>query len=404
MSEPLNDTDRTVATSQSPELGDRAIHRDPVMSLNGRVLGYRIRLSQADPNAPEEEQAGYALLDYRELVGDRRAFVPVTSELLHSATQCAPDGTRLVLDFSNDLVASPQATGLAATLRSSGIGLSISNYTAATEQNALLRPGDFVFIEAEAPDLARIVHQAHASGARAIVTGATYKNHDQLLAVGADAVSGPRSQISGDVSDHSAIRPLEGQCLKVLRHLAAPSPDLAAVGEMIEVDPALTIRVLHLVNSGAYALSSPVDSARQAVVLLGPKDISSLVAAVAVESRADPQDALWFILARAMTCEALTGDPRGYTVGMLSALVDGLSASLEDVIADAGVSDAVVDALRSGRGELGLAVSAVRAFDGHDLNGELETGWSSAQVSKAYVHALGGALAVAGAVIRPLTD
>lgn len=71
---------------------------------------------------------------------------------------------------------------------------------------------------------------------------------------------------------------------RISEMLENPHYDNADIGKIIAHDPALTARVLRLVNSAHYALSSKVISIPQAITLLGSRALQELVLATSVTS------------------------------------------------------------------------------------------------------------------------
>jgi len=66
--------------------------------------------------------------------------------------------------------------------------------------------------------------------------------------------------------------------------LSSPEGSVANVGKIIEKDPAMTAKILQLVNSAFFGLRRPVSTATQAVVMLGLETIRSLVLGVGLFS------------------------------------------------------------------------------------------------------------------------
>lgn len=64
--------------------------------------------------------------------------------------------------------------------------------------------------------------------------------------------------------------------------LDSPTAGAAEIGEVINLDPGLSARLLKLVNSSFYQLPSPVDSISRAITLIGTRELSSLVLATSV--------------------------------------------------------------------------------------------------------------------------
>lgn len=61
--------------------------------------------------------------------------------------------------------------------------------------------------------------------------------------------------------------------LRVVNHLQG-SADLLELEEQIKRDPVLTYRLLRYINSPFYGIKNPVESVRQALTLLGPKEVT----------------------------------------------------------------------------------------------------------------------------------
>ncbi|NTW41423.1 MAG: HDOD domain-containing protein, partial [Cellulomonadaceae bacterium] len=247
------------------------------------------------------------------------------------------------------------------------------------------------------PPLGEVVRAAHAAGTRVLATGvhdALTEDLCRLAAVdGLRGGSDHRAAAAAESSAPKVLRAGQLQCLAALHLLNKGDVDLGEVGQVIDTDPVLTLRVLHLVNSGAFALRREIDTVQHAVVLLGVREIANLVTALAIDARPDAMDSLWRILARALTCELLSGDPAGYTVGMLSALIGELGVPADVVLDKVGVSPAVADAVRALEGPMGQVLAAVLAHERNDAVGVVWAGYSHVDVSDAYVACLADALA-----------
>ncbi|WP_024286309.1 EAL and HDOD domain-containing protein [Cellulomonas sp. KRMCY2] len=421
----------TTPWAMTPVTGARpastVIHREPVVALDGRVVGYTVAVSFATmipsqqgarrtplampPVPPDVLHAEYMNLDLPNLVADRYVFLAATPAMLEGYVPAPVVPGRLVLELPARFEYTDDAVERCAALRGLGMQLALMDYRGDSDQEALLRQVAFVVIDANAPELpiAALVHHAHAAGVRVLAAGVTTAAiEDECRAAGVDALrvaygQPPRGVAVAPAAQPSGTRVLragELQCLAVMHLSAQPDVDLAGVSQVIDTDPVLTLRLLHLVNSGAFALQSAVDTVHQAVVLLGVREVTTLVAALLLDARPDAMDSLWFILARALTCEELSDDPAGYTVGMLSALTEQIGLPVDVVLEKVGVSQAVADAVRSAEGPLGSVLAAVQAHERKDAGAVLRAGMLPAEVSSAYVRCLASALATAKTVTR----
>lgn len=65
--------------------------------------------------------------------------------------------------------------------------------------------------------------------------------------------------------------------------LDSPTASAADIGEVISLDPALSARLLKLVNSSFYQLPAPVDSISRAITLIGTRELGMLILATSVK-------------------------------------------------------------------------------------------------------------------------
>lgn len=392
------------------------VHREPVITMDGRVVGYAVSVtveSAAGTVPAELLHAQYMSLDLPNLVADRYVFLPATPAMLDGFVPQPVVPGRLVLDLPPGYELAPDAVPRAAALRALGVQLTLTGYTGHPAQEALLPHASFVQVDPSNPHLplAAVVHHLHGQDCRVLAVDVTsHLVADECRAAGVDGLRGgfadpgtPSQQTASAPEEPVASRVLragELQCLALMHLLTSPDVDLESISQVVDTDPVLTLRVLHLVNSGAFALVNEVDTVHQAVVLLGVRELTTLVAALLVDARPDAMDSLWFILARALTCEELADDLAAYTVGMLSALATQLGVPAEAILEKVGVSSVVADAVRAEEGPLGPVLAAVRAHERNDSGAVLAAGLLPAEVSSAYVRCLANALDTARTVTR----
>lgn len=68
-----------------------------------------------------------------------------------------------------------------------------------------------------------------------------------------------------------------GVALQVLDHASRPDCSIDKLSQLIAVDPAMSVKVLQMVNSAVFGLSRPATSIQRAVAILGIKSARSLV-------------------------------------------------------------------------------------------------------------------------------
>lgn len=403
----------TPLAADDPESARATVHRVPIVGADNAMLGYAVTVTMAHDAVPAAAprplrddvlHSQYLGLDLASLVADRDVFLPAVGGMLDGFVPTPPPGSHLVLDLPHGFELREDAARRSTALRALGVQLDLQAFAATPQQVELLPHLDYVTVDPEVlvRPLDEVVRAAHAHNVRVLATHV----HDvptqaRCLVAGVDALRGgvaERSASAHELHGPKVLRPGQLQCLAALHLLHQPEVNLGEVAEVIDIDPVLTLRVLHLVNSGAFSLVARVDTVTRAVVLLGIREVTALVAALAIDARNGAMDSLWTILARALACEAIAGDPAAYTVGMLSALIEQLGVPADIVLEKVGVSEVVADAVRDRTGELGPVLRAVVAHERHDSDGVVDAGFDPADVSDTYLTCLADALETARAV------
>lgn len=174
--------------------------------------------------------------------------------------------------------------------------------------------------------------------------------------------------------------PLSAVANRIVQQATEADPDLAVLARLIELDPALTVAVLRLVNSPFYGLSRQVGTVSEAIMVLGMATVRRVAIASAVAQPLQ-QLGLKHSLVHAMWRKAIAG------AVLASRLLDGHAASqlafTAGVLQDLGRLDLHLrsaEAYATLEGLVGQELCAAehRAF-GHDhaaAGAELAHAWS----------------------------
>ena len=378
------------------------VHRQPVVRPDRSVLGYavsvvvRASLMQADRGDELDAlvHAEYEELDRGGLAGPNVAFVRATAAMLTSDWPLPETPGGLVLEVPSHFAARPDAARHLVRLREAGLGLALADYVPGGIQDTLLALVDFVKVDlGRGEDLAvSAIERAHGRTV-AVIAERVDSERSVLfcLTQGVELLQGPLFQRDTSPVPREFTAG-ELQCFQLLQLLAADDVDNAEIVRIIGTDPELTIRVLHQVNSSAFALRARIDSVRQAVVLLGPEPLRALAASSLVSADSSGLAGLWFVLTRAVACRSIAGADAAYTVGLLSAVASQLRIAPVDLIERAGVSDDVGNALLTLSGPFGSALAAVLAHEENNIGGVEVTGLAQFDVAHAYLDAVADAL------------
>jgi EAL and modified HD-GYP domain-containing signal transduction protein len=391
-----------------------ALFRQAVVEKNRNVRAWalRVAVSTADGSWFAEDEVEriveeeYDQLDLARLGGDRPVILRATRRMMSGEIALPFSRHGLMLEINAAMAQDGEARHQAAALRARGVEIVVGDYAGTPEQAGFLPMAWAAKVDVRTdPDRLRdLAAEVHAVHGKVIADGVTTPGAQRRAAQnGADLLQGPLLQREADGPMRKA-KAGEMQCLGVISLLSAPEVDVEAVQRMVTADPELSIRVLHVVNSSAFALHHIVDSLNHAVVLLGPHRLAALAMASLIDARPTSVGPLWTVLTRALTCRELTGEDAGYTVGLLSGVASQQRIEMESLLEKARISPAVRAALESHSGRLGQALAAVLAHEENDLVQVVATGLDPEDVARAYLDAVPAALSTATALsIDPLT-
>ncbi len=389
-------------------LYDVTVHRQPVVHPDRSVYGYAVSVQVTDtagtrvPDHEAEDIVDRELsrIDLSTLAADKVLVLRATRSLLSGALGLPTMLRGIALEVPPSLVQASDALRLVAAAVARGHRIVLGDYTGSVPQDALLQHAAMVKIDsARGQDhLAELVDRAHANGVAVVAERTdTTERIQTAVAIGADLLQGPMFQRRPEPSGRRYSAG-ELQCLELMQLLSADVVDNAAAVRVVGADPAMTIRVLHLVNSSAFGLRHEVDSVQQAVVLVGHQQLRALAMASLIDARPTSVGALWSVLTRAVACKMLTGEDAGYTVGLLSAVAAQQRVPVEELVQRTGVSRAVADALRDQSGPYGPALAAVLAHEENDTAAVKATGYEPYDVAHTYLAAVPEAYATASAL------
>ncbi len=394
----------TVPPAHDPHV---AVFRQALVDAGQAVRAWSLRAAVATDDgrwcAPEDVEptveAEYHALDLARLGGEAPVVLRATSGLVAGRTSLPDSPHGLWLELPGALARDPDLGGYLAALRARGAQVVVGDYTGTPEQDALVMTWHAaVVVRADDPRLGELANRAHALEGGVIAAGvATRAAHRTAFAAGADLAQGPLLQRDPD-GPLRAAKAGELQCLEVIRLLSANDIDVDAVARTVAADPELSIRVLHVVNSSAFALSYTVDSVHRAVILLGPQRLAALAMASLIDARPAAIGQLWSVLTRALTCRALAGRDAGYTVGLLSAVASQQRIDVASLLATSGVSPELVEALERRTGPLGRVLAAVLAHEEDDAAAVAAAGLDPFDVARAHLDAVPEALSIATAL------
>ena len=355
------------------------IRRHAVFDEREHLAGYELLLD--GPSAGEGTAAPLIAsacgdLGLRRLVGDHRAYLAATPDLLANAPELRLPPTQLVLQVPEQPI-DEQLLHAVRHVVEQGYGVTVGGWALHPAAERLLALATTVKVDFDfgTLELTRLVirrDELHARGATLIAGNVqTRGEYEECRRLGFDAFQG----------DYLA-EPIRVRGRRTPTHrMAALAAVLTATGpgafedleRLICQDAGLAHRFLRLADSAFYAGRSPVRSVRDALARLGARAVRRwglvlVMAGLADTSSSTVRHLLGVGLHRARICQLLARDTpdacpdRAFSSGLLSILPALTDQPIAELVAELPLDDRLARALCEHHGAEGELLAAAIAY------------------------------------------
>lgn len=154
--------------------------------------------------------------------------------------------------------------------------------------------------------------------------------------------------------------------MRLLADLQNPDVTVKDLESSLTNDPSLSVKLLKIINSAQYGMTSKVDSLQKAIVLLGLEKLKSWASIIALSKLADkPSELLYLTLTRAKMLDyvarelKLESPDMLFTVGLFSSVDAFFDQEKETILSTLPLEKEVSEALLNFGGPAGLLLQAV---------------------------------------------
>jgi EAL and modified HD-GYP domain-containing signal transduction protein len=253
-----------------------SLARQPILDHDQSVQGYELVYAHGDGSDASDEgpQARAQIvfdalgeLEVGQLVGDRRAWINITPELLDLDLAQVLPPEQVVLQLNASAFADGTRLTRMAELRAAGYALALNQFRFTTELEPMLRMVDIVKLDFGGLGSRELAHQQFllASYGRQVVAEGveTHDDFELASAAGVDLFQGfffCRPRLLGGRS----VRPGRLALMQLASALQDPAIELAELDRLISGDVALSYRLLKYINSAYFNLRGQISSIQHA--------------------------------------------------------------------------------------------------------------------------------------------
>jgi EAL and modified HD-GYP domain-containing signal transduction protein len=387
---------------------DVFVGRQPIFDRELDVIGYELLFRSHDTDKAEFVDGDRATSDVilntfmeiglDRLAGDGLAFINLTQDFILDKHPIPLLSDRVVIEVLEDVKVDKELVKALQMLSSRGYKIALDDVVRPEDVGPLLEVADIVKLDLAA------VEQGHLGEYVDI-----FRRHDlKLLAEkvetpdvfdlckrhGFDYFQGYFLCRPNVVSGHR-MPSARLAILRLLAKLSAPDMEFEELEEILRQDVSLSYKLLRVINSAFYAIPTKIESIRQALTLLGIRQIrcwATLLLLSKIDDR--PLELMVTAVVRAKMCELLAGAlkerrPGIYFMAGLFSVLDALmEVPLQEALGLVPLSEEIVSALLRYEGRLGSVLRCVLAYERGDWGAVRYPGIEPEVICDAYLESL----------------
>jgi EAL and modified HD-GYP domain-containing signal transduction protein len=367
---------------------DLFVARQPIFDRERALFAYELLFRSGPENAfphgdgdhASSSVIGHGLLSFGldALVGDRRAFVNVTRNVLLRGLWSLFPRERVVVELLEDVPPDPEVVEACRALKQAGYLLALDDFVQRPDYAPLVELADIVKVDFLATQGAQRRALAQALRGRGVELLAEKVETGEDVAEGIALGYAYFQGFFFEKPEMVSRRDVPGSKLNYLRFLREVDQraiDLDRLEEVIKQEVSLSVRLLRYLNAAVFGWREPIDSIKHALLLVGEETLRKLAWVVAMKALGEDksQQLVLTSLHRARFCEAAAphcglGD-RGvelFLVGLLS-LVDALvGRPMDELLAELAVSADVRAALTGRSAPFGPVLCLAESWERGD--------------------------------------
>ncbi len=369
---------------------DIYVGRQPIYNKDLGVFGYELLFRSGEKNNAAAGQLSadgatsttiinsFLEIGLERLVGKRYAFINLTEQFLLDEDSLPISPEQVILEVLEDVPVNFKLLKAVERLSSQGFIIALDDYIYNPSHKPLVAMADIIKIDIMQLDQKELIkHVKILKKYKARLLAEKIETLDEFefcLKLGFDYFQGyflskPRIIKSKSLPSNKIA------VLNLLSVLQKKDADTDELEEAISFDVSMSYKILKLINSAFFNFSSKVESIRQAIVILGRKQLSSWASMMALSKLDDrPSEMIHLAMTRGKMCEMLAEKAQlkplesYFAAGLFSALDILMERNIADVIEPLPLSEDIVNALLKREGLIGEALKCTLAYELADFD------------------------------------
>ncbi|NMC32959.1 MAG: HDOD domain-containing protein [Veillonellaceae bacterium] len=361
------------------------VARQPIFDAEKQVIGYELLFRNgeddffpgmdADQATADVINSSFFLKVVDDLTVGKKAFINFSPRFLrHEMMTMLPPQT-LAVEISENGEVDAAAVAACKHLKEQGYWVVVDDFVFRQQSETLVQVADMVkvdFLKTKDPERRNIALKLAGTKVALLAEKIeTYYDFKQAKELGYRFFQGyffgrPEVFSGRDIPGYTV------NYLNMLREASRVDVDFDKLEQILRRDVALSFKMLKFINSAFFGLRNKVSSVKQALVLLGRKEILKWISLLALQNMAQdkPDELVVLSLSRARFGELLAfqlgwtkKSDQSFLVGLFSLVDAMLDRPMIDILRELPLDDEIVTALLTGDNDLGRLHTMARHYE-----------------------------------------
>ena len=361
------------------------VARQPIFNTEKNVIGYELLFrngtddffpgSDSDQATADVINSSFFLKIVDDLTGGKKAFINFTPRLIKQQIMTILPSQSLAVELTETFEKDPDVLEACRQLKEKGYMVVLDDFVFYKNSDALIKVADMVkvdFVATKEVERKSIAQRIKPFGVSLLAEKVeSYFDFKQAKELGYEYFQGyffgrPEVFSGRDIPGYTV------NYLNMLREASRSEIDFDKLEQIFRRDVALSFKILKFINSAFFGVRNKVSSVRQALVLLGRKEILKWVSLLALQNIAQdkPDEVVVLSLIRARFGELLAlklgwtkRSDQAFLVGLFSLVDAMLDRPMDDILRELPLDDEIIVALLRGDNDLGRMNAMARHYE-----------------------------------------
>jgi len=348
------------------------VARQPIFDRQQKVYAYEILYRSSEENYNFASNGDLATSDVivnsflaiglDKLTRGKKAFINFSKHLLDNETAFLLPRDLVSIEITKDIENDQETINACKKLKQKGYTIALDDYTHHAGCKNVINISELIKVDYQETGVGereKIVEYFKGSKKKLIAERVeTVQDYGEAMASGYDFFQGyffcePTIVIGKEIQSTKL------QNLRLLQEIYKTDMDFDQVEMLIKQDPSLSYKLLRFINSIAFPVRFPIRSIRQAITLLGQKEMIKWASLVALRnvSYDKPDELIVTAVSRAKFCESMAAatdfSERSadlFLTGLFSLLDTFLDQPMETILKELPLADEIKSALQGESG------------------------------------------------------